>query len=83
MSRACPVDAVRETDCSVHSPLVGLSGRNARFEISYAIINMTAPLLSLPGRKPSFAALHMFHRAKLSVPVGRANRGGLVFVPDG
>jgi len=27
--------------------------------------------------------LLMFHRAKLSVPVGQANRGGLVFVPAG
>ena len=64
-------------------PLAGLSGRNARFEISDAIINTTAPLPSLPGRKPSFAALLMFHRAKLSVPVGQANRGGLVFVYAG
>ena len=61
-------------------PLVGLSGRNARFEISDAIINTTAPQPSLPGRKPSFAALLVFHRAKLSVPVAQANRGGLVFV---
>ena len=64
-------------------PLAGLSGRNARFEMSDAIINTTAPLPSLPGRKPSFAALLMFHRAKLSVPVGQANRGGLVFVYAG
>jgi len=83
MSRAYPDDAAREIGCSMHRPLVGLSGRNARFEITYAIINMTAPLLRLPGRKPSCVALLMFHRAKLSVPVGQANRGGLVFVHTG
>jgi len=44
-----------------------------------AIISTAAPLHSLPGRKPGFAALRMFHRAELSVPVGQANRGGLVF----
>ena len=45
-----------------------------------AIINTIAPLPSFAGRKPSLAALHMFPRAKLSVPVGQANRGGLVLV---
>ena len=38
-------------------PLAGLSGRNARFDMSDAI-NTTAPLPSLPGRKPSLAAVH-------------------------
>ena len=63
--------------------LAGSSGRNARFEINDAIINTTAPLPSSPDRKASFAALLKFHRAELSVPVGQANRGGLVFVYAG
>ena len=47
---------------------------------SGAIINTIAPLPNCAGRKPGLAALHMFPRAKLSVPAGQANRGGHVLV---
>ena len=37
----------------------------------------------LAWQEAKFRGIAMIHRAKLSVPVGQANRGGLVFIPAG